>query len=418
MFGRPLIVILHLSSLYPPVSVGGAERVAAILAETQADLGHTVHACSLVPDPAPAGTLSGVATRPLAARNPLWIADAPRYPAAIRLANKAATVFNRRVASEFGALCDDIRPDVLHTHSMVELPPAVWDQAARRGIPVVHTLHDYDMLCVRGALFRDGRHCRPRHAACRVLSSPKRALHDRIDAVAAVSGSVLGTHLEHDLFTHLPAERRRVIWNPLRIGEHTERSRRDAGAPLRFGFLGRLVAEKGLGPLLQACRWLPSQGWTLRIAGKGPERARFEDEAAGLPVTFAGHADATQFLAEVDVLISVPLWDEPFGLTTLEAYAAGCRVIGSERGVIGEVVGEVDPGWTVVPGDVAGLASAMNRAISAGTSLPADRRPAASALLARLAPDTVATEYLHLYEVAREAAHRRVALSGPVAARG
>jgi len=309
------------------------------------------------------------------------------------------TVFNRRVATEFAAVLDDIKPDVLHTHSMVELPPSVWNQAAGRGVPIVHTLHDYDLLCIRGALFKDGRKCRPRHVACRLLSAPKQALHDRIDAVAAVSRTVLDTHLEHGLFTQLPPERRQVVWNPARFDRdrHVRRSR-SRGEPLRFGYLGRLVAEKGLAPLLAACRMLAPTGWTLRIAGEGRERSALEAQAAGLPVRFDGYVEAAAFLAEIDVLICTPLWDEPFGLTTLEAYAAGCRVIGSTRGVIGEVVDRVEPGWTVPAADVPALATAMRRAIESDTALPVERQQAAEAMLAELDPARVTQTYLDIYE--------------------
>lgn len=340
--------------------------------------------------------------RPLRARNPLWIQESAGYPSPIRLANKVGTVFNRRVASEVGALVDDIRPDVLHTHSMVELPPAVWDQAARRGVAVVHTLHDYDLLCIRGALFKDGRKCEPRHAVCRILSAPKRAMHDRIDAVAAVSRAVLETHVAHGLFTHLSPERRRVIWNPARCASPSRsRKARPAGEPLRLGFLGRLASEKGLGPLLAACRLLPpTAAWTLRVAGDGAARPLWEEQARGLPVRFEGYVEAARFLADIDVLICVPLWDEPFGLTTLEAYAAGCRVIGSNGGAIGELVEQIEPGWTVPPGDLSALTGVLLRAIDENTALAPDRQPAVNALLAQLAPRTVAQTYLDLYHAA------------------
>lgn len=179
-------------------------------------------------------------------------------------------------------------------------------------------------------------------------------------------------------------------------------TRRDApvpGAPLRFGFLGRLAAEKGLGSLLEACRLLPKTGWELRIGGKGPEHPAFEAQAEGLPVSFEGYVDATAFLADIDVLVCVPLWDEPFGLTTIEAYAAGCRVIGSDRGVIREVIDRVDPGWTVSAGAPDALAAAMTRAIAEGSPLPDGRRPAVERLLAELDPEVVAQKYLDLYQM-------------------
>jgi glycosyltransferase involved in cell wall biosynthesis len=408
MSGSIHIVILHLSSLYPPASVGGAERVASILAENQAARGHDVYACSLVREPAAPSIRNGVHVRPLRARNPLWIQESAGHATPVRLANKVATVFNRRVSSEFAALLDDIQPDVLHTHSMVELPPTVWSEAAARGVPIVHTLHDYDLLCIRGALFKNGRKCHPRHAACRMLSSPKRALHDCIDAVAAVSRTVLDGHVDHGLFSHLPPARRRVVWNPAQVSRGAPRAPRARTAPLRFGFLGRLVGEKGLGALLSACRMLPSTGWTLRIAGAGPERAHFEEQAYGMPVHFAGYVEPASFLAEIDVLVCVPLWEEPFGLTTLEGYAAGCRVIGSESGVVADVMERIEPGWTVPPGDVAALAGAMRRAMTVGGALPARCRAAVDALLDMLAPPVVAQTYLDLYNLVRARAPARL----------
>lgn len=379
--------------------MGGAERVAALLAEAQAAAGHNVFAASLTRDPQPAGNRAGVITRPLRSRNPLWIEESSRYPAPVRLANKAATIANIVTARQFGALLDEIQPDVLHTHSMVELPPMVWSIAARRGIAIVHTLHDYDLLCIRGALFKDGKACAPRHLACRVLSAPKRALHDHIDVVAAVSAPVLAIHRAHGLFEAMPPEARQVVWNPVEVaGQAKHAPPRDAGPDHVFGFMGRLVSEKGLGILIDACRRLPPTGWRLVVAGAGPDRERFEQQAIGMPVEFLGFADARVFLGSIDTLVVPPMWDEPFGLTTLEAYAAGKRVIGSDSGVIREFIDRVDPGWCVPKGDVPALAERMQAAMQAGTRVVLQH---ASALLAELAPERVANRYLHLYQQAR-----------------
>lgn len=389
--------ILHVSSLYPPIAYGGAEKVAASLAEAQVRAGHEVYACSITPAPHPVGERVGVITCPVAGRNPLWIEMVSHYPAIVRLLNKAATVYNPVTAAQFGQLLDEIRPDVVHSHSLVAWPPSIWEKAAQRGIAVVHTLHDYDLLCIRATLFKDGQACVNRHLACKLLSARKRAFHDRISLVVAVSQTVLDIHLGHGLFAHLPADRRQVIWNPVALtGGPARASRGHQNDQVRFGYLGRLVEEKGLGTLIDAARRLAPGGWTLTIAGEGPDRARYEAQAAGLPIRFVGRVEPTAFLADIDVLVCVPLWDEPFGLTTLEAYAAGCRVIGDERGFIGEAVRAIDPGWTVAAGDCAQLALRMEQAAQqAGAPLPAPADVAR--FFSQLQIDAVAQQYICSY---------------------
>jgi len=375
---------------------GGAEKVASLVAQAQAAAGHEVFACSLTRTPQPEGQREGVNTCPVAGRNPLWIEDGNRYPAPVRLLNKAATVFNPVTARQFARLLDRVRPDVVHTHSLVAWPPSIWDKAARRAIPVVHTLHDYDLLCIRATLFKDGESCRSRHLTCRLLSARKRALHDHISLVTAVSQSVLDTHLAYGLFAHLPPGRRQIVWNPVELPTAAS-PRPPHEGPLRFGYLGRLVSEKGVGTMIDAARRLAPDGWTLTLAGEGPDQPRFEAQATGLPVRFVGRQDAMSFLAEIDVLLCVPLWDEPFGLTVLEGYAAGCRVIGTTRGFIGDTVSRIDPGWTVEPDDSASLATAMANAIDSGASRPANA-DVLSAILLDLQPNIVAQRYLLAYE--------------------
>jgi glycosyltransferase involved in cell wall biosynthesis len=221
----------------------------------------------------------------------------------------------------------------------------------------------------------------------------KSAFVGDIDAVAAVSQPVLDAHLRHGLFHHMAPRHRRVIWNGV---EQAARAGERTGA-LTFGFLGRLVPEKGIGVLLEACRRLPPEGWRLRVAGRAPHGApRFEPLAQGLPVEFLGFTDARDFLSSIDVLVAPSIWDEPFGLTIVEAYAAGAAVIGSDRGAIGDLVGSVTPDWVVAGGDVAALAGCMARVLQGGRArLPAPR--VFEPVLAAASPGAMTAAYLDLY---------------------
>ncbi len=393
--------VLHLSSLYAPFAFGGAERVVELLAEQQVAKGLEVAVSHLVPRPRAATIRNGVEVLPLRHRNPLWIEDSAAHRGPVRNFNKIATLFNPLTARDFSRVIDTFRPDLVHTHSMVELPPTMWDRAKSRGIRIVHTLHDFDLLCIRAALFKDGRRCEPRHRSCALFSRVKHRHHHCIDHVVAVSDAVLRTHLEFGFFGQLPASRRHVIWNPTRPQvTHAPREERPSRRPLRFGFLGRLVAEKGLSVLLQACRIVRPDGWTLEVAGRAPaDDGEFRRQAEGLPVTFLGFADASAFLASIDVLVVPSVWIEPFGLTVVEAYAAGVKVIGSDIGGIGDIVRLVDPSALCAAGDVRALAARMQALVDGG-SLALDAA-AVDRLLRRVDPDAVVERYLEVYARAR-----------------
>lgn len=359
--------ILHVSSLYPPEVTGGAEKVVEMLAEAQAQRGHQVGAAYLSREPASPDTRHGVTVMPQANRNLLWIDDVFRQPRAVRTVNKVGQLVNYRAAADFGRAMAAFRPDIVHTHSMVELPPMVWDQIAACGARSVHTLHDYDLVCSRASLFRNGHNCEHLHASCRIMARWKGRFARRIDAVAAVSGPVLDEHRRFGLFRDLGPARARVIWNAVTTaGDAPQESLRRHG-DFRFGFLGRLVPEKGIQTLIDACRLLPATGWRLQVAGRAQEGDdAYRSLAEGLPIDFLGFTDPVAFLRSVDLLVVPSIWREPFGLTVVEAFAQGVPVIGSRLGAITDLVGAIGDDWLVPAADPPALAARMARAMADG----------------------------------------------------
>lgn len=378
-----------------------------MLAIQGAAMGHDVAVAHIAPEPAPAHQCDGVSVHPLRHRNPLWIGDTGRHPL-LRQANKVATLFNILTTADFDRLLRELRPEIVHTHSMVELPPWVWQVAAKHGCAVVHTLHDYDLLCIRSSLFKDGAHCKPRHTACRLFSRVKLTQHGYIDQVVGVSQAILDRHLAEGCFPQLGIADKHVIWNPVEASAAPAQMVRKqfTNAPFTFGFIGRLVPEKGLHTLLAACRQLPPTGWRLRIAGKLDESHASELRSLidGLAVELVGYVDPMAFMAELDTLIVPSLWLEPFGLTIVEAYAAGVPVIGSDTGGVTEIVGAVDEDALVPPGDSAALARKMAQVMHDGPSeLP---QAARDHVLKKTRPASVARAYEAVYEVAKRRAGR------------
>ncbi|MGH7539314.1 MAG: glycosyltransferase family 4 protein, partial [Gemmatimonadales bacterium] len=156
---------------------------------------------------------------------------------------------------------------------------------------------------------------------------------------------------------------------------------------LAVGFVGRLVPQRGLDTLLQALAYHRHAVWRLTVVGDGPERERLERLASDLRlaarIRWAG-ALPPERMADVwpglDVLVvpSRPTagWNEPSGTTLLEAMAHEVAVIGSETGVLPELIGEA--GIVTPPGDAGALASALVRALA-----PSERAALAQAARAR-----------------------------------
>jgi glycosyltransferase involved in cell wall biosynthesis len=156
---------------------------------------------------------------------------------------------------------------------------------------------------------------------------------------------------------------------------------------LAIGFVGRLVPNKGLDNLLQALAMHRGARWHLTVVGDGPERERLESLASELRlaarVRWKGGlpTEAVASLwADLDVVVApsraLPDWRESNGHVLIEAMANEVAVVGTDSGVIPELIG--DAGIVVPAGDVPALANALEK-----MSDQATRRSLARAARAR-----------------------------------
>lgn len=386
--------ILHLSSLYPPHIVGGAERSVSMLAEAQAASGWEVAAACLTPGDALEEMRNGVRVLRMPHGNDFWLEDWQRHTKHERDWAKFKQQWHVGIERRFGEVIDAVRPDLVNTHSLVDISTRVWRAAHARGIPIVHTLRDFDLLCAASSMYRESGPCTHRHLKCRVLTFAKKIDQRRVVAVTAVGSEVLARHLHYGFFDHVQPRHRRVIWNTASVaGIGPDYRKPPRWGPITFGYLGRISPEKGVDTLLEAARLLPRDGWRLLIAGAalGPIE-RYHALAEGLPVEFIGFAEPKALFEAVDVLVAPSLWAEPLGRTVIEAYRADTPVIGARSGGIAEVIADDD--WLVEPGDVAALAARMRRVLDeGGADAPAGRERVAR----RTSPEAVAGAFAGLY---------------------
>ena len=202
-------------------------------------------------------------------------------------------------------------------------------------------------------------------------------------------------------FLEIPSERVSVV--PLGIAMDGY-SRRDTppakDAAFRVGYLARIAPEKGLQLLAQAYvrlrRKMNGAPARLEVAGyMAPEHRPYLDGARAVlsqaelqdEMTYHGEIDRAgkrAFLRELDVLSVPAIYDEPKGISLLEAMASGVPVVQPRRGAFIEVVNKTSGGVLVDQDDPDTLASGLH-------SLWAD--PAARERLGRAAYDGVRAHY-------------------------
>jgi len=141
------------------------------------------------------------------------------------------------------------------------------------------------------------------------------------------------------------------------------RGRRDAGRGFVVGYVGRLVAEKGVDLLLEAISGVTGS-YRLIVLGAGPELGRLKELSRRLGLDgqvvfeeWLTSARMPDFYRGLDALVlpsrSRPNWIEQFGRVLIEAMACGVPVVGSDCGEIPQVVG--DAGLIFPEGDAAVL---------------------------------------------------------------
>jgi glycosyltransferase involved in cell wall biosynthesis len=164
----------------------------------------------------------------------------------------------------------------------------------------------------------------------------------------------------------IPREKIRVV--PIGINpEGFERRNADRSGPFTVGFFGRIAPEKGLHVLAEAYRIMRQSGDLpeARLEAAGymfPDakpyleaiQKRLQDAGLGGEFHYRGvleRADKIAFLRNLDVMSMPATYDEPKGVSLLEAMACGVPLVQPRRGSFTEIVKKTGGGLLVQPDD-------------------------------------------------------------------
>lgn len=311
------------------------------------------------------------------------------------------------VDARFRELISRIRPDVVHVGHLNHLSTSLVSEAARAGVPVVFTLHDFWLACPRGQFLQlahegnstsratcdgqDDEKC-ARNCYSRYFSGAESDLAGDVavwtDWIARRMRHVREIAEQVDLFLcpsmFLLGRFRREFGLPdaklqfLPYGFDQQRlrgRRRRPGEPFTFGYIGTHIPAKGVHLLLQAfgavrrpCR--------LRIFGRAPspETPALQEIAASLPGDAAARVEwlpeyrnesiVSEVFDRVDAIVVPSIWVENAPLVIHEAQGARIPVITGDVGGMAELVHHERNGLLFRHRDADDLARQMERLVA------------------------------------------------------
>jgi len=401
----------------PPESWGGTETYALQLSSALAQRGHDVRVFSRIADPSRTEYVVDAVVR-----NGLLVTRVNNT--FTRLNSFTRSYLNPEIAQRFGAFLDAFSPDVVHFHHLMYLSTTCIQEAARRGLPVLMTLHDYWLICQSGRFLKPdlslcpgqtddgcarcfahllagklvpvvqrlkptpGKHLWMRdilrrfHAKYVAVRPPsaqaQQHIHRRMTHVREVCQEVSlflapSRFLREQFLTFgLPVEKIIFAECGLPPIEIRNGKKKPSDAPLIFGYIGVVDPVKGVHLLVEA--FAPLTGAELRIYGGEtdyapyPDRGQFLAQLRRSPhIRLMGrydHREVGKILAEVDVVVVPSIWYENAPLVIREAFLAHKPVVTAAFGGMQEWVQDGINGLLFRPRDSADLRRTLEKFIT------------------------------------------------------
>jgi glycosyltransferase involved in cell wall biosynthesis len=292
----------------------------------------------------------------------------------------------------------DFKPDVIHVFHIPFLPEIARIIKVLFGIKYIITTHGSDL----SFLAKDKRYIPLLHEANRAAT-----------AITANSDFVKLWFLR--LFGEDTRKKTSVIVGGVNL-EHYKRETKHINEINRkynlkgknvVLFTGRLTQHKGVIYLAKAAQKMNNA--VVVIVGDGPERKEIEAfvKKKGLPnVVFTGYINTTNpmfhaFYERADIFVSPSVWDEPLGLTILEAMAAKTPVIATRKGGVVTMINEGVNGFLVRARNSSEIADTVNLLLADEKLRLKMGNAAYKTVVERFSWDKIAGRFEKLYEGAR-----------------
>lgn len=331
--------ILIVSNLFPPIVFGGYEILCQQVVQLLRERGHEVEVVTSD------FMANSAATDPRVHRTLKLTTDFPRPGESVGQVDfslRGQDRVGRLNAQQFKQVALEFQPDLVFCWCLNRLGAGVVLEAETMGLPVYYTINDEHTRQFRYTTSpRSLRQC-ARSMAEKLYSS------STFRNASQVKMTVISQALKKNLLKlGAPVERANVLHQGVDLETFAYRpSQRQPGELLRLLYVGQLSEVKGVHTLLRAVAQLPFP-FRLSVVGTGvPDyldqlKQLVKEHQLGDRVDFLGklsREEVAKAYARHHVLVFSSEWDEPFGLTHLEAMASGCAVVSTTTGGSSELI--------------------------------------------------------------------------------
>lgn len=292
-------------------------------------------------------------------------------------------------------------PDIVHIGHLNHLSLGIVNHVFQAGTPIIYTLHDYWLMCLRGQFLQ--RNSTAPFALCSGQRDEKCATH----CLQGMTSTAHDQGLETQYWGQWVQQRTRAMRDvcekahllvaPARYLEsrfcaefhippekityldygfnrrYLKNRQRTPGEPFTFGYIGTHIPAKGISHLIQAFAQIPDSIPTqLRLWGRQTSLTPLlQQQVEALPVATAhriswmGEYTNSHIVGDVfnhvDAIVVPSIWPENSPLVIHEAQELRVPVITANMGGMSEYVRHEVNGLLFHPRDVADLAAQMTR---------------------------------------------------------
>jgi glycosyltransferase involved in cell wall biosynthesis len=281
----------------------------------------------------------------------------------LETAKKYSELTDREIASLYAANIDglskaveEFKPNIIHVHHAMVNSWAARYVRSIYGKRIIITSHG---SCL-AAIAKDRRYFRMTRDALRAAQ-----------AITVVSGDTRAKLLR--MFGGDLSAKTRTIPGGIRLSLFPSKRPKVGELRKKLGlidqkvalFTGRLITEKGVEYFVKAAKNIHGH---IIIAGDGPQRQHLEEMVKRLNLTnvimlpfVRAYEEFLDLYYLADVFVAPAVWDEPLGLTIIEALASKTPVVATRRGGVTMAIKDGYTGLFVRSRNSTQIAEAVNK---------------------------------------------------------